>query len=161
MGYYLRAFCTAAEMPALREVLAYAEAAGYPLAMPADFGAVDLEARDWAQAEFTCTADDSRFVAETDHDEGTSDCLLREEVAEFVERIEDLGWRRHKRVVLEHLRDTKCIVSAQLLTAESGHWDVEAANVFLDYFVQHCGGMMQADGEGFYREGRLLLRVEG
>jgi hypothetical protein len=31
---------------------------------------------------------------------------------------------------------------------------------FLTYFVEHCGAMIQADGEGFYEGHNVILALE-
>ena len=51
------------------------------------------------------------------------------------------------------------VVGAQLLgdIDDDGY---TAAGVFLRFFVQHSGAMIQADGEGFYESDRLLVQVE-
>jgi hypothetical protein len=50
-------------------------------------------------------------------------------------------------------------VAAQLLgdIDDDGY---TAAGVFLSYFVDHCGGLIQADGEGFYERERLLVELD-
>lgn len=159
MGYYLRTFCTAASVPKLRAVVDFVSERGYPLVIPTDYGVVDLNTTDWQQAEFTCERDRSRFVAETARDDGGPECLFGQEVAEFAAMISELRARAAK-PILRHLRSSKYVVSTQILFDESGHFEVDAANVFLSYFEERCGGLLQADGEGFYRRGKLVLALE-
>ena len=61
--------------------------------------------------------------------------------------------------MLDHLQQSKAVVAAQLL----GDIDDDAytaAGTFLAYFVEHCGGLIQADGEGFYEGDRLIVELE-
>ncbi|HEY2935189.1 MAG TPA: hypothetical protein VGJ25_01235, partial [Gaiellaceae bacterium] len=88
----------------------------------------------------------------------SSDRLLSEEVEGFVELLEDLGDSADARKVLAHLRDCEAIVTVQLLSDinDDGY---KAVDVFLRFFVDHCGAMIQADGEGFYERDRLLVEL--
>jgi hypothetical protein len=61
--------------------------------------------------------------------------------------------------VTNHLEASKAVVAVQLLG------DVEddgfgAVVHFLAYFVEHCGGLVQADGEGFYDGDDLLVALD-
>jgi len=50
------------------------------------------------------------------------------------------------------------IIASQLLNdiEDDGY---NANGWFLDYFVQHCGGMIHADGEGFYDGDKIILEM--
>lgn len=150
MGYYLRAFCTFDEAPPLRSVFDWAEGQGVSLQAPS----ADLDARGWDQAEVVYKPDRQPFVAEANTGE-----LLREEVEEFVEFLEDVDETPEKQRVLDHLQQSKAVVAAQLLgdIDDDGH---TAVATFLTYFVQHNGGLVQADGEGFYEGDRLVVELD-
>jgi hypothetical protein len=150
MAYYLRAFCTSPDIPPLRAVFEWAEGHGVRLDAPS----ADLDAPGWQQAQVIYNTEKQPFVAETDAGE-----LLREEVEESVEFLDDVGESPKKQKVLDHLEQSKAVIAAQLL----GDIDDEgytAAATFLTYFVEHCGGMIQADGEGFYEGDRLILELD-
>jgi hypothetical protein len=84
---------------------------------------------------------------------------MPEEVDGFIDSLEHVGESPEKQRVLEHLQHTKAVVAAQLLgdIDDDGY---TAAGVFLSYFVDHCGGLIQADGEGFYERERLLVELD-
>jgi hypothetical protein len=150
MGYYLRAFCTSSDLPALRTVFEWAMGHGVDLEAPS----ADLDADGWQQAQIVYKPDKQPFVAEADTED-----LVREEVEEFVDLLEDVNDASEKKKVLDHLQQSKAVVATQLLN------DVDddgftAAGTFLTYFVTHCGGLIQADGEGFYEGDRLIPEVE-
>jgi hypothetical protein len=150
MGYYLRAFCTSSDIPSLRTVLEWAEGQGVRLEVPSAV----LDAPEWRQAEVVYKSDRQPFVAETDAGE-----LLRDEVEEFVELLEEVEESPARQKVLEHLEQSKAVVAAQLLgdVDDDGY---AAAGTFLNYFVEHCGGLVQADGEGFYEGDRIILDLD-
>jgi hypothetical protein len=150
MGYYLRAFCTSPDIPPLRPVFEWAESQGVRFASPS----ADLDASGWQQAEVVYKSDRQPFVAETDADQ-----LLREEIEEYLEFLDDVDESSDKQKVVDHLGQTKAVVAAQLLgdVDDDGY---TAAGTFLTYFVKHCGGMIQADGEGFYEGDRLIVELD-
>jgi hypothetical protein len=84
---------------------------------------------------------------------------MQEELEEFVEFLEDLADSPEKQKVLDHLEQSKAVVAVQLLgdVDEAGY---TAAGTFLTYFVDHVGGLIQADGEGFYDGDRLVVELE-
>jgi hypothetical protein len=150
MGYYLRAFCTSDNIPPLRTVLDWADTQGVRL----EARAADLATPNWEQAELLYKPDKSPIIAEANAGD-----LLREEVDEFVEFLEDVDESPEKKKVLEHLEQSKAVVAAQLI----GNIDDDgytAVGTFLTYFVDHCGGLIQADGEGFYEGDKLIVEVE-
>ena len=113
-----------------------------------------MDATGWEQAEVVYNPERSPIVAETNTGE-----LLRDEVEEFIEFLEDVDESPEKQKVLDHLEQSKAVVAAQLL----GDVDDEgytAAGTFLTYFIEHCGGLLQADGEGFYEGDKLIVEVE-
>lgn len=114
----------------------------------------DLDAPGWEQAEIVYKSDRQPFVAELNTGE-----LLREELEEFFEFLEDVADSPEKQKVLDHLEQSKAVVAAQLLgdVDDDGY---TAAGTFLTYFVEHAGGLIQADGEGFYEGDRLIVEVE-
>ena len=103
----------------------------------------------------------SSAVVECNRDEG-DESLAKAECQEFMDELADLEDTPAKNQVIDHLRKTRFIVSCQLLSDcdEDGY---EANGQFLDYFVDHCGALIQADGEGFYERmdlGEILLPLK-
>jgi hypothetical protein len=150
MGYYLRVFCTSEKLPALRDVFGWSASEGIELQAPS----ADLDARDWDQAEIIYKADKQPFVAERNTDE-----LLREEVEEFIEFLEDVDDSPERDRVINHLRQSRAVVATQLLgdIDDDGY---TAVGTFLSFFADHAGGLIQADGEGFYEGDRLIVELQ-
>jgi hypothetical protein len=60
--------------------------------------------------------------------------------------------------VLAHLRESRAVVTVQLFSdIDDGGYD--AVGIFLGFFVEHCGGMIHADLEGFYDGDRLIVKL--
>lgn len=160
MPYYLRAFCTAKETPTINTVLQTLSQLGFLYDAQVDDPA-ELDSAPWGQFDLIYKADKRPIVVECDHDDG-KESLVREECGEFAAELAGLDDSPAKEKVLKHLKKTRFIVSCQLLSDidEDGH---DAKKELLGYFVDHCGGMIQADGEGFYEgmdETDLLLPME-
>jgi hypothetical protein len=150
MSYYLRAFCTSDSIPPLGAVFEWAKNRGVHLEAPS----ADLNAPAWEQAEVVYKSDKQPFVAEINTGKA-----LQEELEEFVEFLEDVADSPDKQKVLRHLEQSKAVVAAQLL-GDVGDEGYNAAGTFLTYFVEHVGGLVQADREGFYEGGQLIVEVE-
>ena len=150
MSYYIRAFCTSDNVPPLRSVFEWADRQGVHLEAPS----IDIDAPRWEQAEILYSSDRQPFVAEVNIGE-----VVQEELEEFAEFLQDVGDSPEKQKVLDHLEQSKAVVAAQLLSDvdDDGY---TAAGTFLTYFVEHAGGLIQADGEGFYEGERLIVQVE-
>jgi hypothetical protein len=149
MGYFLRTFCTSDELPPLQTVLVWAEAHGVSLETTSA-----ADGRDWEQVEVSYSPDAAPFIIEAN----TGD-LLTDEVAEFVDFLEDVDDSPEKQKVLDHLHRSKAVVAAQLLgdVPDDGF---DPVGTFLAYFVENCGVMIQADGAGFYEGERLIVELE-
>lgn len=85
---------------------------------------------------------------------------LQDEVAEFKELLEEIKNSPAKRQVLSHLDRTRFIVACRLPSSDIDDDGYDVNGDFLGYFVGHCDGMIQADGEGFYQGAKVLLAVE-
>jgi hypothetical protein len=160
MGYYVRAFCTASASPPLQAVLDELAARG--VALSADgVGPEDLRAPDWEEVALVGTSQ-RRVVVTCDRENVAGQDLLREEVQQFIEFLQDAPPSHERKRVVDHLRATRFIVACRLPAVAAAEDEAGCAvgRAFLAYFVAHCGGLVQADGEGFYEGDRLVIAVE-
>jgi hypothetical protein len=84
---------------------------------------------------------------------------MKEEIGEFLEFIGRPGLSFKKRKVIEHLKKTRYIIACQLPTSDIDDDGYDANGDFLTYFVENCGGIIQADGEGFYEGSKLIVKL--
>jgi hypothetical protein len=170
LGYYVRAFCTQPDLPPLAEIQAWLRERGSNAVLYEPDHAVeaaqagsppppilDLSAAEWDQLGITYAPGKSPILAECSQDDGTDDSLVREEVDEFLEFLEDAPRGDAKAQVVRHLKATRLIIACQLATSDIDDRGYAANDQFLEFFVQRCGAMIQADGEGFYQGSTLLL----
>jgi hypothetical protein len=158
MPYRVRAFCTGSDVPTLAQVFEYAKVQGVNLSPDETHGATEVGSPNWSEVEILYNPDKRPLVVECNRDDGDNECLARVEPQEYLEEIGSPGLSRAKRRVIKHLKATKFIIASQLLgdIEDDGY---NANGVFLDYFVGHCGGMIHADGEGFYDGDNIILEV--
>src|SRR5262249_25610598 len=115
-----------------------------------------LDSEDWEQFGFLYKPGKNGILVECNRHDGTGDCLAAAEVAEFVEMIGPPGRSKVKQKVIDHLLATRFVIACQLPSSDIDDDGFEANDEFLTYFEDMCGGMVQADGEGFYEDGKLL-----
>lgn len=156
MGYYMRAFCTSADLPPLDRVINWAAVQGTSLQVEKEptgsrGGTV------WREADIRYKPDREPIVVDASR-AGVDDGIAGE-VEEFIEMVEDADNWLAKRRVVRHLRKTRTIVGAQLLgdLDEDGQ---DAVAVFLGFFVEHCGALIQDDGSGFWKGDDLVLALD-
>ena len=153
MPYYVRAFCNSESLSTIEE-LEYELKQEYP---EIRLESEDLREGKWEQAEFYYKKGNQPVVVECNFNDGP-ESLVAEECEEFIENIGSPGISISKRKVLNHLKDTKYIISCQLLNDiddDGYHLNGELLNIF----VNKHGGLIQADGEGFYNGHKLILEL--
>ena len=159
MGYYVRAFCTASSPPPLQAVIDALAARGVALSAEG-VTPEDLREADWEEAAIGFAPGQRPALVTCDRQTGAHN-VLREEVEQFIEFVQDGPSSPERKRVIDHLRATKFIVACRLPegAGEDDDRGCAASRAFLSYFVSHCGGMIQADGRGFYDDDRILLAV--
>ena len=69
------------------------------------------------------------------------------------------GKNKVKKRVLDHLKATRFIIALRLPKADMDDAGWDANGQILTYFLDHCGALIQADGEGFYEGSKLILEL--
>jgi hypothetical protein len=156
VGYYLRAFCTSEDLPPLGRVFAWATARGVSLELEHEPDPGELDSAGWRTAEVRYQRGKWPLVVDVSRaaDHGPP----FEDVEEFVELLGEVDESADKRRVLAHLRASRAVVTVQLFSDvdDDGY---DAVGAFLGFFVEQCGGMIQADFEGFYEGDRLIVEL--
>ena len=173
MGYYVRAFCTNPKVPDLATIQTWLREHKSSAVIDDPNHAVevakagksrppilDLATSDWEQVAIVYRVGKLPILAECNRDDGTNECLMREEVGEFVELVEEADRSEVTERVLEHLAATAFVIACQLPSSDIEDDGYNVNGHFLTFFVEHCGGMIQADGEGFYEGDKLVLPLK-
>ncbi len=157
MAYLMRVFCTSGSPPALDDIFDWVSRRGTRLWIDDRVPNVDPASVSWEQAAIGYRQGKTPFLAEVNH---TSDSDAKEEVEEFTELLADVPDTPHRRNVLSRLERTTFIVANQIPTVDFEDDGYDAAGEFMLFFVEHNGGIIQADGEGFYDGQELIVELE-
>jgi hypothetical protein len=152
MGYYMRALLAEWEDRPLGELVEFSRAYGQELRTDAR-----LDDPAWREADLLGTESTAPVELEVAFDDGTPDSLVREELAEFREELEDSDADPEAvGKVNAHLDRTQAIVAVRVLGSDSER-GLEVAWAVLAYYAQRDGVLFQADGEGFYEGEELIV----
>jgi hypothetical protein len=152
----MRVFCTKGDPPPLDEVVAWASRRGPDLRVDSEATEVNATSPSWTQAAVRYQDDRLPFLAEINWvDDEESDAAL--EIEEFKDGLEELPASPAKEKILNHLQSTTFVVATQIPTSDFEDEGYNAVGEFVRFFLEHNGGMIQADGEGFYNRETLIL----
>lgn len=155
MAYYFRVFCTKGESPALADVLKWVHDRGVTLRTE------PVNVATWDKAPVALVYAEGRepFLAEVDRNTG-ADSLAAQEINEFLDMVREIKKTPRKRdQVAEHLEKTRFLVACQIPVEDFTDAGFHALDVFMAYFLVHHGGMVQADGQGFYEHGEIAIEL--
>jgi hypothetical protein len=156
MGYYLRAFCKKLPVPTVGELFATAERAGIHLALHERSEERDIFERNWEY--FSVRYDPTRRPIDVDVTKSHEDLFVGE-IDDFRRAVLQIQSSPATHRVLDTIDRTKFIVAIQIFTDITDHGR-NAYGLLLQHLIDLCDAMVQADGEGFYEGGRLLLPVK-
>lgn len=161
MGDYLRVFCTKEEYPTINEILKWTKLKGYYLRVDKNYNDVNIDSRNWDEVAIIGEDGQRAFIAEINRDNNDKDSLMKSEVNEFLQilkEVEDCPAEELAKVI-KHLNKTKYIVAIQVASDYVEEEGDTSVSVFLKYFVDNCGGMVQEDGEGFFEGDKLIVEI--
>jgi len=164
MGNYIRAFCVGEEVPPITKVVQWLGTRDVHVKV-ADGDPMKMQSRGWEQVSLVykegklpiiarCTRTDAKGSAAASDGAG-------DELKMFIERIGQPGKNKMKKRVLDHLKATRFIVALRLPKGDMDDAGWDANGQILTYFLDHCGALIQADGEGFYEGAKLILELTG
>jgi hypothetical protein len=154
MGYYTRVFCTSSEIPALSEISTHLEVVCKDSRIEFEEGNLD---KDWKSFSLYYKNSKLPLLVELNK-RSDEDNLANEEIDEFIESIGAPMFSLSKRKVINHLIETKYVVVSQLPTSDIDEEGYEVNGALLQIFASQFGGIVQADGEGFYLENKLVVK---
>lgn len=153
MPYYVRVFCNSDTTPSISEL---------ENTLKSECPSVRFETEDsrhgiWKDLEFYYKEGSQPIIIECNYNNGP-ESLAAAECEEFIEEIGSPGLSLTKRKVIKHLKNTKYIVSCQLLkdiNEEGYHLNGDLLNIFVNGY----NGLIQADGEGFYKGHKIIVKL--
>jgi hypothetical protein len=162
MSYYARVFCTTDAVPTIRAALAWLQEVGYEAEVPGESPAA-LDSPKWKSFELVYNPAKESLLVECERNTGKRS-LCHHTVEEQLNALGALPDSDAKRRVADCLRRTRFLVSCQV-SADDDHEEVANFGALLDYFADHCGGLIDVEDEGFYAHsdtpllGRCVKRI--
>jgi hypothetical protein len=143
----------------LSELVAFSQEYGYELRLGPERPDTSLDDPSWREADLMGPDSTAPIELEVSLDDGSPDCLVREEADELREYLEDSDSDADaKRKVAEHLDRTRAIVAVRVLASDPDN-GLATAHAVLAYYAQRPGVMFQADAEGFYEGEELIVET--
>jgi hypothetical protein len=160
MGYYMRVLLADWDERPLSDLLRFTKDFGCELRLGMerpDAASVDDPA--WREADLLGPSSTAPIEVEVALDDGSPDCLVREERDELREELEDSDSDPSAKArVAEHLDRTRAIVAVRVLASDADD-NLAAAHAVLAYYAQRPAVMFQADAEGFYEGEELIVET--
>jgi hypothetical protein len=158
MGYYMRVLLEEWDERPLSDLISFSRDYG-ELLRPARPDATPVDNPGWREADLLGPSSTAPIELEVALDDGTADCLVREELGELREELDDSDSDAGaKRRVAEHLDRTSAIVAVRVLASDTDN-GLAAAHPVLAYYAQRQRVMFQADAEGFYEGEELIVET--
>jgi hypothetical protein len=157
MAYWVRAYCTAETVPTIRDLLNWLwEKDEFAAAHAPGESTRALDSAKWKSFELVYHPDRESLLIECNRNTGPRS-LCAGEVRGELESLEDVDDSAAKQQVEDCLRRTRFVVCCTVI-GDHGHKEARTVRSVLDYFVDHCGAILDVEDEGFYaRSDKPLL----
>jgi hypothetical protein len=148
MSYYVRAFCTADAIPTIRTLLRWLrEEVGYHAEVRGETPAA-LDSPKWKSFELVYDPHKESVLVECSRNTGARSRCARE-VQEELESLESVEDSEAKSRVADCLSRTRFLIACRV-DGDPDHEESFNVRSVLDYFVDHCGALLDVEDEGFY-----------
>jgi len=164
MGNYIRAFCVGEEVPSVTKLVQWLATKDVAVKMQ-DGDPMKMQSRGWEQVSLIYKEGKLPIIArctrtdEKGNGSASGADSARDELKQFIEQIGAVGKNKTKKRVVDHLKATRFIVALRLPKGDMDDAGWDANGQILTYFLDHCGALIQADGEGFYEGSKLILEM--
>jgi hypothetical protein len=152
---YSRVFCTRENSPPLRLLLDYLRSKGQvPLIPKMDPAALD----DWAWAQISLGYDRERKPIQLfcTREQGSHHDALEQERGYFLERLtvyDDV----EAQIAREFVTRARFIATTRLVKNDITDEGYDFNGWILEFFQEHCSGVVQVDGQGFFSPQGVLM----
>jgi hypothetical protein len=160
MGNYIRAFCVGEEVPPIAKVVQWL--ATRDVVVKVENGdPMKMQSRGWEQVSLIYKEGKLPIIARCTRTDlkGSASGSADDELKGFIERVGAPGKNKTKKRIVDHLKATRFIVALRLPKGDMDDAGWDANGQILTYFLDHCGALIQADGEGFYEGSKLILEM--
>ena len=156
---YSRVFCSRENSPPLRLLLDYLKSKGQiPFVPKMDPAALD----DWAWVRVSLGYHRERKPIQLFciRDRGSYQDVFEKERADFLDRVsvfDDIEGQ----LVREQVTRSRFIATTRLVKADVTEEGYDFNGWILEFFQEHCNGLVQVDGQGFFSpKGELIVELQ-
>ena len=160
MGNYIRAFCVGEEVPSVTKLVQWLATREVAVKVT-DGDPMKMQSRGWEQVSLVYKEGKLPIIAKCTRTDVKGNGSASEELKEFLEKVGSPGKSRVKKKVVDHLKATRFIVALRLPKGDMDDAGWDANGQILTYFLDHCGALIHAEGEGFYEGAKLILELTG
>jgi hypothetical protein len=149
VAYIVRAICTADVVPTIGSILKWLkEEGGFPEADAPGEGPKALGSLKWKSFELVYDANKESLLVECNRNTGPRSLCAREVQGEL-ESLDGVKQSRAKQRVKAHLEKARFVVCCTV-SGDDDHGEAPTVRSVLDFFVDHCGAILDTEDEGFY-----------
>ena len=152
MPFTYRVFCRELASPSLSEVLIWLRQHGNPVRIGGGRSAGDLLSNFWDDVQLSVHDAEPPLRVQCFRADAVSASRLAEEIADFVEDIQELPESEGRARVLAHLAGTRSVVVVEFPPEGSSSQVQDTAESILTLFAERAAGFAQRDGVGFLDE---------
>lgn len=152
--YIMRVFATSSDIPSPRAIADHLNSHGFPVHI--ELTSTDLDTNDWTQISIHYAADHA--LLQLAHESLHSDEPLSDALRALMDATADAKDRRGSRRVLALLAEANHLF--ELSIPPDYDWNAQdhlVSTALLNYLETQTAGLIQADGEGYYQNNRILL----
>jgi hypothetical protein len=152
VAFSTRVFCRDQSPPGLSEVVFWLHQHGAPVTISGGRSASDLLSSFWDEVELSYDEEEAPLTVRCFRADAAGLARLSEEVADFVADVGELPESPARAQVLEHLTATRTLILVEFPPEGASAAGYRANGWLMSLFVERAGGLVQADGVGFYDE---------
>ena len=159
MGNYIRAFCVSEEVPPVTKLVQWLATRDVHVRVE-NGDPMKMQSRGWDQVSLIYKEGKLPIIARCTRTDVKGNGSANEELKTFIEKVGPVGKNKTKKRIVDHLKATRFIVALRLPKGDMDDAGWDANGQILTYLLDHCGALIQADGEGFYEGSKLILELE-
>ncbi len=162
MGYYIRVLSPMESAPTLREICDCLSNNKLKFSINYSNNSKELNNKKWKQILFQYDPKNIPIILDRDVISESKN-IVTDEINEFLDKINELGFSLNKGKIKKMLQVTKQIFALQIPTTDitGNNWEGwKLTDAIVKYLVENTNGFVQADGEGFYIGKKLVLKLE-
>jgi len=160
MSYYIRVLSHKKENVLLRDICDHLVHKKINFFIDSNLKSTQLDNKNWKQFIITHNKEKKPLVLNRDVINAQKNNLVKEEIKEFLEEIENLLLTKEKKEIEKRLKQTNQIFSFQIPISDIDNNDWNLVDSIIDFLVEKTEGFVQADKEGFYINKKLVLKTK-